>query len=365
MVIPVVNNSIEHVVKSSKNAVLILTVSNLLLLCCPITFRYTISRRWVNDNNFNGSPIWKELGLPNFCQEVVNGLKVHLIPNFKPMPNPIQISIPEGPKSDCITKEVQDDSVSMNNNKISSSTSASKTRYKESLPPRVSRSRNVCAVNGLSSTLSETEQPQAEDSNRQHNHSLIPQRPVWSDTGPIKESQLNWRAYSRILQCKSGPPRPSFRDVSQIIVQSNQELQLETEEGSVQSNPTSIRSNPDGSIRISHEPSNDQLLHNQNECTSIGVNGNNQEAKTLSEKEPQFAIAIPYANGDEIGELINRIIYAIQSLPNTVIRYSISDAHHLNSRCKGAKNRISTRSSYIKKIIPNENRSKSTKEYHL
>ncbi|KAM9985597.1 hypothetical protein ACTFIZ_000225 [Dictyostelium cf. discoideum] len=87
-------------------------------------------------NNFNGSPsnfasgsnntksasgtntvfrrtrskltIWEELGLPNFCQEVVNGLKVHLLPTFKPMPNPIPISIPEGPKSDCITKEVQD-----------------------------------------------------------------------------------------------------------------------------------------------------------------------------------------------------------------------------------------------------------------
>ncbi|KAM9985679.1 hypothetical protein ACTFIZ_012328 [Dictyostelium cf. discoideum] len=29
-------------------------------------------------------------------------------PNFKPMPNPISISIPEGTKSDCITKEVQD-----------------------------------------------------------------------------------------------------------------------------------------------------------------------------------------------------------------------------------------------------------------
>ncbi|KAM9974288.1 hypothetical protein ACTFIR_012809 [Dictyostelium discoideum] len=52
--------------------------------------------------------IWKELGLPNFCQEVVNGLNVHLLPNFKPMPNPIPFSIPEGPKSDCITKEVQD-----------------------------------------------------------------------------------------------------------------------------------------------------------------------------------------------------------------------------------------------------------------
>ncbi|KAM9971002.1 hypothetical protein ACTFIR_002867 [Dictyostelium discoideum] len=101
----------------------------------------------------------------------------------------------------------------------------------------------------------------------------------WSDTGPIssvrttletmpqEESELDWRAYSRILQCKSRPPQPSFRDESQIIVQSNQELQLATEEGSVQSHPTSVRSNPDGSVRISPEPSNFQLLNNQNECT--------------------------------------------------------------------------------------------------
>ncbi|KAM9975414.1 hypothetical protein ACTFIW_007682 [Dictyostelium discoideum] len=66
----------------------------------------------------------------------------------------------------------------------------------------------------------------------------------WSDTEPIssvrttletmpqEESELDWRAYSRILQCKSRPPQPSFRDESQIIiVQSNQELQLATEKG--------------------------------------------------------------------------------------------------------------------------------------
>ncbi|KAM9974181.1 hypothetical protein ACTFIR_003897 [Dictyostelium discoideum] len=57
---------------------------------------------------FHHKQVWKELGLPNFCQEVVNGLKFHLLPNFKPMPNPIPISIPDGLKSDCITKEVQD-----------------------------------------------------------------------------------------------------------------------------------------------------------------------------------------------------------------------------------------------------------------
>ncbi|KAM9975657.1 hypothetical protein ACTFIW_000774 [Dictyostelium discoideum] len=56
---------------------------------------------------FHHKQVWKELGLPNFCQEVLNGLKVHLLPNFKPMPNPIPFSIPEGPKSGCITEEVQ------------------------------------------------------------------------------------------------------------------------------------------------------------------------------------------------------------------------------------------------------------------
>ncbi|KAM9975506.1 hypothetical protein ACTFIW_012090 [Dictyostelium discoideum] len=101
----------------------------------------------------------------------------------------------------------------------------------------------------------------------------------WSYTGPIssvrttletmpqEESQLDWRAYSRVLQCKSRPPQPSFRDESQIFIQSNQELQLATEDRSVQSNPTSVRSNTDGSVRISPEPSNEQLLNNQNECT--------------------------------------------------------------------------------------------------
>ncbi|KAN0022967.1 hypothetical protein ACTFIU_009050 [Dictyostelium citrinum] len=48
------------------------------------------------------------MGLPSFCQEVVSGLKVHVLPNFKSVQNPIPISIPEGPKSECITKEVQD-----------------------------------------------------------------------------------------------------------------------------------------------------------------------------------------------------------------------------------------------------------------
>ncbi|KAN0022988.1 hypothetical protein ACTFIU_009071 [Dictyostelium citrinum] len=52
--------------------------------------------------------VWKQLGLPSFCPEVVSGLKVHILPNFKSVHNPITISIPEGPKSEFITKEVYD-----------------------------------------------------------------------------------------------------------------------------------------------------------------------------------------------------------------------------------------------------------------
>ncbi|KAM9975921.1 hypothetical protein ACTFIR_009762 [Dictyostelium discoideum] len=110
---------------------------------------------------FHHKQVWKELGLPNFCQEVVNGLKVHLLPNFKPMPNPILFSIPEGPKSDCITKEVQDllldDAIEQvkylhqqpiiqdGRNKESTIDGKTrllhgKTRYQESLPSRISRS---------------------------------------------------------------------------------------------------------------------------------------------------------------------------------------------------------------------------------
>ncbi|KAM9975460.1 hypothetical protein ACTFIW_013341 [Dictyostelium discoideum] len=66
------------------------------------------------------------------------------------------------------------------------------------------------------------------------------------ETMPQKDSQLDWRAFSRILQCNRQPPQSSFRD---------------------ESHPTSIRSNTDGSFHISPEPSNEQLLNNQNECT--------------------------------------------------------------------------------------------------
>ncbi|KAN0018581.1 hypothetical protein ACTFIU_011199 [Dictyostelium citrinum] len=45
-------------------------------------------------------------------------------------------------------------------------------------------------------------------------------------------------------------------------------LQLATQQRSVQSHPTSVRSNSDGSVCIVSQPSNDKLLYNQNECTT-------------------------------------------------------------------------------------------------
>ncbi|KAM9955259.1 hypothetical protein ACTFIR_003971 [Dictyostelium discoideum] len=46
---------------------------------------------------FHHKQVWKKLGLPNFCQEIVNGYRFH----------PLPISITNSPKSDCMTKEVQ------------------------------------------------------------------------------------------------------------------------------------------------------------------------------------------------------------------------------------------------------------------
>ncbi|KAM9985676.1 hypothetical protein ACTFIZ_012325, partial [Dictyostelium cf. discoideum] len=83
-------------------------------------------------------------------------------------------------------------------------------------------SRNVCAVNGVSSTLLETEQLQTKDSNLQHYHSLIHQSPGWSYTRSIR----------------------SVRTTLEIMPQEE-----------------------NGSIRTSPGPSNDQIFNNQNECT--------------------------------------------------------------------------------------------------
>ncbi|KAN0033196.1 hypothetical protein ACTFIV_005207 [Dictyostelium citrinum] len=153
----------------------------------------------------------------------------------------------------------------------------------------IKSSRDAGSVNGLSSTMSGSQQLQAEDTNRQHNNPLVHQSPRWSNPRSIsplrtyleavsqEESQLDWRAHSRILQCQSRPPQPSCRVESQVS-QDNQELQLETQDGSVQS----VRSNSDGSVCISPQPSNDQLLHNQNELTPTRLESMEAKLSTVS-----------------------------------------------------------------------------------
>ncbi|KAM9954768.1 hypothetical protein ACTFIW_003368 [Dictyostelium discoideum] len=139
---------------------------------------------------------------------VVNGLKVHLLPKFKPMPNPIPISIPEG---DFLSIQIASVYFQVTTMKQDNQNLVIPV-VNNSIAHVIKSSRNVCSVNGISSTISETEQLQAEYSNRQHNHTLIYQSPGWSDarsliyvrttleTMPQEESQLDWRATSRILQ---------------------------------------------------------------------------------------------------------------------------------------------------------------------
>ncbi|KAM9985665.1 hypothetical protein ACTFIZ_012359 [Dictyostelium cf. discoideum] len=161
------------------------------------------------------------------------------------------------------------------------------------------------------------------------------------ETMPQEESQLDWRAYSRILQCKSRPPRPSFRDESQII-QSNQELQLATEERSVQPHPTSIRSNTDGSIRISPEPSNDQLLNNQNECTPPRL----ESMETMSGVPSTNTFAI-YPGEDELVQFEEGFYNT--DLSNLEISNMVSDDS--SSSSSSSTSHVSSSSGYIPRSI--------------
>ncbi|KAN0040693.1 hypothetical protein ACTA71_009031 [Dictyostelium dimigraforme] len=84
------------------------------------------------------------------------------------------------------------------------------------------------------------------------------------ETMSQEEDQSNWRTHSR-FQCESRSPWSSLRNESQNG-QKDQEFQLATEERSIQSHPTSIRSSSNGLIRITLEPSDDQLLYHKDEC---------------------------------------------------------------------------------------------------
>ncbi|KAN0008795.1 hypothetical protein ACTFIU_002088 [Dictyostelium citrinum] len=86
-----------------------------------------------------------------------------------------------------------------------------------------------------------SKQLQAEDSNRQHNSLTSIKGIIPGSISPLRttleavsqeESQLDWRALSRILQCQSRPPQPSCLLESQVI-EDDQELQLATQEGGV------------------------------------------------------------------------------------------------------------------------------------
>ncbi|KAN0045069.1 hypothetical protein ACTA71_006597 [Dictyostelium dimigraforme] len=96
------------------------------------------------------------------------------------------------------------------------------------------------------------------------NSRFIDSLPTTLETMSQEEDHSNWRTHSRLLQCESRSPQSSFRNELQNG-QKDQELQLATEEGSIQSNPTSIRSSSNGLIRITPEPSDDQLLDHKDE----------------------------------------------------------------------------------------------------
>ncbi|KAM9954838.1 hypothetical protein ACTFIW_000941 [Dictyostelium discoideum] len=97
-----------------------------------------------------------------------------------------------------------------------------------------------------------------------------------------------------------------------------QELQLATEEGSIQSNPTSVWSNSDGSVRISPEPSNVQLLNNQNECTPPRL----ESMEAMSDLPTTHSFAF-YPGEDELIQFEEG--FYSTDLPNLEISNLVSD----------------------------------------
>ncbi|KAM9994400.1 hypothetical protein ACTFIZ_007552 [Dictyostelium cf. discoideum] len=307
---------------------------------------------------FHHKQVWKELGLPNFCQEVVNGLKVHLLPTFKPMPNPIPISIPEGPKSDCITKEVQDLLADDAIEQVLPNRYSKRVFYSNvfTVPkPGTNLHRPVFdlkrlntyinnqsfkmeGIKNLPSMVKQGYYMVKLDIKKAYLHVLVdPQyrdlfRFVWQG------AHYRWKTMPFGL---STAPKPSFRDESQII-QSNQELQLATEERSVQPHPTSIRSNTDGSIRISPEPSNDQLLNNQNECTPPQL----ESMETMSSVPSTNTFAF-YPGEDELIQFDEGFYNT--GLSNLEISNMVSDDSSTSS--SSSTSHVSSSSGYIPRSI--------------
>ncbi|KAM9972457.1 hypothetical protein ACTFIW_010439 [Dictyostelium discoideum] len=263
------------------------------------------------------------------------------------MPNPIPISIPEGPKSDCITKEVQDLLLDDAIEQVLPNLYSKRVFYSNAFTvpkPGTTLHRPVLdlkrlntyinnqsfkmeGIKNLPSMVKQGYYMVKLDIKKAYLHVLVdPQyrdlfRFVW------KGSHCRWKTMPfglstapRIFTMLSRPVIRMMRDINisviaylddllivgstkeeyngltcqtrfqvksiiqlnmssnrremiellmayqALFIQSNQELQLATEERNVQSNPTSVRSYPDGSVHISPKSSNEQLLNNQNEC---------------------------------------------------------------------------------------------------
>ncbi|KAN0045048.1 hypothetical protein ACTA71_006576 [Dictyostelium dimigraforme] len=104
-----------------------------------------------------------------------------------------------------------------------------------------------------------TKQLQTQDPNGQHHNSLLYQYPRWSNSRFIDSLRTTLETMSQEEEDHS-----NWRNIPGFF--NDQELQLATEERSFQSHPTSIRSSSNGLIRITPEPSDDQLLDHKDEC---------------------------------------------------------------------------------------------------
>ncbi|KAM9955068.1 hypothetical protein ACTFIW_008732 [Dictyostelium discoideum] len=150
----------------------------------------------------------------------------------------------------------------------------------------------------------------------------------WSDTGPISSVRTTWETMPQ--------------EESELDWRSNQELQLATEEGSVLSHSTSVRSNPDGSIRISSEPSNVQLLNNQNECTPPRL----ESMETMSGLPTTHSFAF-YPGEDELIQFEEGFYNT--DLPNLEISNLVSDDS--SSSSSSSSSHVSSNTGNIPSLI--------------
>ncbi|KAN0033193.1 hypothetical protein ACTFIV_005204 [Dictyostelium citrinum] len=150
-------------------------------------------------------------------KKVVSGLKVHVLSNFKPVHNPIPISIPECPKSEYFKSEISNWSTLLtqwNGKEIILFPS-----YDYFLTADASESgAGATLKKGNKIIKTWSFQWSTTQSNMSSNRREI--LALWSNPRSIsplrttleavsqEESQLDWRPHSRILQCQSRPSRP-------------------------------------------------------------------------------------------------------------------------------------------------------------